>query len=277
MSGVIYKITCNITNKSYIGQATALKYKNGKSYNYGMKGRWNDHVSTSKYSTKPLHNAIREHGRAAFTIEEIEASDKIHLDALEAKWIEYYNTLVPNGYNVASHSRNRHHLETAFYEFYLDKVNRAVIRPIRKGGVFKMVYVVLYLKNGKQKRITFGQQEDYTFERALHDAKQFINDIKCPYEEETHNNEEIDKKYKKKLDQFIGKNIVRVRITTASSLIALYIYDDSSQMTRICFGGKHINHDDAYLIANRFTKLLNLTSECIIEDSYQSPQQVDAS
>jgi hypothetical protein len=48
MSGAIYQITNVSTNLKYIGQATNLKYKNGKPYNYGATGRWSDHICSAK-------------------------------------------------------------------------------------------------------------------------------------------------------------------------------------------------------------------------------------
>lgn len=54
MSGIIYQITCKSTNLKYIGQATNLKYKNGKPYNYGAKGRWSDHLCASKTRNTPF-------------------------------------------------------------------------------------------------------------------------------------------------------------------------------------------------------------------------------
>jgi hypothetical protein len=87
----------------------------------------------------------------------------------------------------------------------------------------------------------------------------------------------LKKKYKKKLDEYTNITISRIRIASASSLIAVYIYDIANKMTRVCFGGKHINKDDAYLIAKMFVNSLNLTNDCMQEDTYQSPQQVAAS
>jgi group I intron endonuclease len=194
MSGIIYKVTCTVTNKSYVGQATQYKIKDGKPYNYGVKGRWNDHVSSSKKSNTPLHAAIQQYGRDAFVLEEIEIANKVHLDALEAKWIDHFKTLQPHGYNVASHSRNRHHNETAFYEYYKSSVKKAVIRPIRRNNEWKLVYVMLYLNDDSNERIVFGQKDGDTFDKAMADATAFIKELDCPYEEETHNQSEFEKK-----------------------------------------------------------------------------------
>jgi len=274
MSGYIYKITCLANNKIYIGQATEFKYKNDIQYNYGLSGRWSDHVSSSKKSTKPLHKAICEYGKEMFTIEELEKASSDTLDTLEAKYIDEYNSVIPNGYNVASHSRNRHHSNDKFYELYLHKVNKATIRPIRKNGEYKIVYVMLYLKDGTTERLAFGQNKDYTYEVAFKEAKEFVENLNCPYEEETHNSNILNEKYKSKLELFIDKEITKVRITTASSLIAVYVYENKKH-TRICFGGKTITKDSAYETAKQFVNLLNVSND-LIDDNYQSPQQVAA-
>lgn len=274
MSGYIYKVTCLNTNKLYIGQASEYKIKNNKPYNYGITGRWNDHVSSSKTHTTPLNVAIHTYGRNAFVLEELEKADKHHLDALEAKWISHYNTVVPNGYNIAKHSRNRHHESTDFYNFYKGKVEKALIRPIKKGDELKLVYVVLYLANGENERIAFGQKSNITFEDALNEATEFLKNIGCSYKIDTHNSEEMYEKYKNKLDLFTNKTIYKIKVTSASKLIGVYVHHNDG-VTRICFGGKTIVKDDAYNIAKEFIKLLNVP-DILIEDVYQSPQQATA-
>ena len=60
--GEIYKITCNITNKSYIGQAVS-NYVSGQEH--GTEHRWKIHVWDSKREKprcKALASAIVKYG-----------------------------------------------------------------------------------------------------------------------------------------------------------------------------------------------------------------------
>lgn len=99
MIGYIYKCTCNINNKVYIGQ-TIQNYKS----------RWKDHLRHSKLKNDPLYNckfykAIRKYGSDAFVWEVIEKIDcekfedlQQKLDLLESKYIETFNSY-KLGYN----------------------------------------------------------------------------------------------------------------------------------------------------------------------------------
>lgn len=92
--GYIYKITCNITNKIYIGKSQTT-----------VEDRWNGHCkaaflpSHSDYNF-PFHRAIRKYGKENFTIETIdEENDSNKLKEKEKYWISYYNSY-KEGYNA---------------------------------------------------------------------------------------------------------------------------------------------------------------------------------
>ena len=91
MYGVIYKITNLINSKIYIGQ-TIKK----------MQIRWKEHQSAAKRGINTyFHKAIRKYGIENFIIEQIaEANSKQELDELEIKYIQEYDCLAPNGYNI---------------------------------------------------------------------------------------------------------------------------------------------------------------------------------
>lgn len=272
MSGTIYKLTCKPTGLKYIGQTTDLKYKNGKPYNYGPSGRWCDHVSSARTATTPLAEAIREHGRDNFTITELEKGTLDSLDELEAKWIEHENTIIPNGLNVLKHSRNKHHQATTLSKHYKGKVEYASIRPIKNGGVNTLVYVILTLNDGTSQRLVFGQNKEHTFEDALQHAREFTEELECPVEDKLDNG--LVTNHTELLKQLETKTITRIQITTASKLIAVYI--TTSEMTsykekiRVCFGGKTISNEEAYLIALDFVDLLKKPTDCIILDTISS-------
>jgi group I intron endonuclease len=88
----VYKHTCTVTNKSYIG----FTYKS-------MEQRWHEHcVLAQKGSKYNIHRAIRKHGIENWTHEILEILiDEFFAKASEIYWIEKYDTL-QRGYNSTS-------------------------------------------------------------------------------------------------------------------------------------------------------------------------------
>ena len=83
--GRIYRITCKINGKQYVGQTI-------KKVSY----RFNEHARANS----PLGEAIRQYGRENFEIEVLEECySYAELNAAEKKWIQESNCKVPNGYN----------------------------------------------------------------------------------------------------------------------------------------------------------------------------------
>lgn len=90
---IIYKITNLINNKVYIGQ-TIQKFKN----------RIIEHKKRMKNGTNtPLYNSLRKYGIENFKFEIIEeVLSKEELNQKEIYYIEKFNSLFPNGYNLTS-------------------------------------------------------------------------------------------------------------------------------------------------------------------------------
>ena len=86
----IYKITNNFNDKCYIGQSN------------NPKNRWAHHVSNAKrgygVGKYPLYDSIRKYGVENFTFSIIGWFDDYN--EKEKEYIAFYNSLVPNGYNV---------------------------------------------------------------------------------------------------------------------------------------------------------------------------------
>lgn len=90
--GYIYKITCLINNKIYIGQ-TRQHYMT----------RFIQHKSHARtgQSHHKLARAIRKYGEDNFIIEAIEECEFALLDERERYWISFYNSTDENiGYNI---------------------------------------------------------------------------------------------------------------------------------------------------------------------------------
>lgn len=92
--GLIYIIKNNCNDKVYIGQTTT-----------SIEHRWKDHIRSARGNFEPsmvLYKAIRKYGVKNFYVELLE--DNITgtelLNDREKYWIEQYDSLIPNGYNV---------------------------------------------------------------------------------------------------------------------------------------------------------------------------------
>ena len=92
MRGLIYKITCQTTQRAYIGKTRSTQQQ-----------RWYQHCADAKRgSGKDLHQAIRQYGSDAFQVTTLQAWDDISNEALQAAetyFITEHNTF-HNGYNM---------------------------------------------------------------------------------------------------------------------------------------------------------------------------------
>ena len=84
--GRIYRITCKINGKQYVGQTTRT-----------VEERFKEHAKTDSFIGK----AIRKYGKKNFKMETLEECATLEeLNAAEKKWIKESNCKVPNGYNL---------------------------------------------------------------------------------------------------------------------------------------------------------------------------------
>lgn len=100
MTTGIYKITNLINNKIYIGQSIHIER------------RWTEHCRPSASSL--ISNAIKKYGSNNFSFEIIEICNKEILNEREAYWIQFYNSLKPNGYNIEDNTESNHSLYVHF-------------------------------------------------------------------------------------------------------------------------------------------------------------------
>jgi group I intron endonuclease len=102
----VYKITNNLNGQSYIGQTVNSIHE-----------RFRTHCAKySKGKCPKLWNAIQAHGKDNFKIELLWSKPGCsveELDAKEREFIEMYNTLSPNGYNLQEGGHgSRHNMES---------------------------------------------------------------------------------------------------------------------------------------------------------------------
>jgi hypothetical protein len=98
--GEIYCIT-SPSNKKYIGQCVK-KLSSGK--NWGYISRWKEHIRDSKDRNycRLLNFAIKKYKPENFKLEILKECIIEELDYFEKYYIEIYNTMTPNGYNLTS-------------------------------------------------------------------------------------------------------------------------------------------------------------------------------
>lgn len=92
------------SGKKYIGQALQF-YKNKKKAGY--INRWKQHIyeaTNNKNFCRLLDKAIIKYKPENFKISLLCSCDINMMDEIEANYIEKYNTLTPNGYNLIARS-----------------------------------------------------------------------------------------------------------------------------------------------------------------------------
>jgi group I intron endonuclease len=89
---IVYRIINKINGKEYIGQTIKT-----------LKRRWTEHCCAGSI----LYKAIKKYGKENFTQSIIHTCDNIEdLNLAEEYFIEYYNTMSPNGYNLHTGGNN---------------------------------------------------------------------------------------------------------------------------------------------------------------------------
>ena len=93
---LIYRITNLKNNKQYIGQTIQT-----------LETRKQKHISSSRNDKQlnysAIARAIRKYGEDSFRFEILEEGiDEKDLDLKEIYYIQKYNTLTPNGYNITT-------------------------------------------------------------------------------------------------------------------------------------------------------------------------------
>jgi hypothetical protein len=99
--GYIYKIKNKNDNKIYIGQTTQ-----------DLERRWKGHRKNSS-NCRYLKSAFKKYGVENFDFQLVCITFDNQLDDMEIKYIEQYNCLVPNGYNIRlGGNSGKHHEDT---------------------------------------------------------------------------------------------------------------------------------------------------------------------
>lgn len=94
-NGIVYRVTHAESGKSYVGLTIQT-----------LERRWRYHIEQARSGgvrdKASLHQAIRDFGIEAFSIEQIDSgTSKLTLEAKERLWIEKLGTAAPAGFNIA--------------------------------------------------------------------------------------------------------------------------------------------------------------------------------
>jgi len=99
--GYIYTITNKIDNKTYVGQTVRE-----------LETRWKDHLKIGS-NCRYLKSAINKYGVDNFEFQLVSITFVNRLNDMEIQYIEKYNCLAPNGYNLRRGGNSgTHHSET---------------------------------------------------------------------------------------------------------------------------------------------------------------------
>lgn len=135
----IYKITNLLNGKSYIGQSVHIER------------RWIEHCLPSKSSI--ISKAIQQYGKNNFKFEVLEECSKNQLNQRENFWIQYYNTLTPNGYNIAEDTESVH----TTYCYYDKEILFSIIEDLKHSNLtFKQIGEKYHLNSSTISRINSG-------------------------------------------------------------------------------------------------------------------------
>jgi len=89
----IYIIKNDINNKVYIGQSIDIEKRVKEHF-------WKSFSEKSGTFNSILHQAIRKYGKEHFTWEVLQECSVEEIDQLEQEYIQRYNCITPNGYNI---------------------------------------------------------------------------------------------------------------------------------------------------------------------------------
>ena len=88
---LVYLITHTGTGKVYVGQTVQPLHKR-------MYRHWGD---ARRGRVHPLYSAVRKYGKESFVVRVLEtATTQEELDLAEHKWVLYFNSVHPSGYNL---------------------------------------------------------------------------------------------------------------------------------------------------------------------------------
>jgi group I intron endonuclease len=144
---IIYKSTNKITGKVYIGQTIQTLDKR-------IKG----HIKESKMDkTRPFLISINKYGADNFTFETIDSANNLdELNDKEIHWINFYNSVSPNGYNVTGGGQGKKMIST-------NELSKRISKGLQNSEKWqKIKNSEEYLKKRKEKFINSAKGKKFS-------------------------------------------------------------------------------------------------------------------
>jgi len=118
---LIYKITNKINGKCYVGQTTGP-----------LNRRWRNHLNPRSNPKTYISKAITKHGPTNFTIDVLsECSDLDTLNVAEKYFIDYFQSLSPDGYNLTTGGEGKQYSDESKKKMSLSRVGRSPSKETR--------------------------------------------------------------------------------------------------------------------------------------------------
>lgn len=149
----IYKITCTINKKIYVGQAVSHILNHKRYRPYGTNGRFRSHLSEAQSKKKKqcsyLNNAIRLYGPENFVVETLETCSVEQANEREVLYIKNLVSMHPNGYNLTNGGKqiqmtlaDRQRTSVGVAKYYANK---------RKDKLFQLVSALDSIEDNAEK------------------------------------------------------------------------------------------------------------------------------
>lgn len=286
--GHIYIIKNKLDEKKmYIGQAK--KFRKHIKKEFGFQGRFKEHVTASKKNpTYHFDREMQKIGHENFYVELLEECELTEMDEKEKYYIEKYNTLHPNGYNIVCGNphtntnpevtseklkeyysdetiREKHstiHMNK-FKDIDCDDLSQIEIRPIKEKSVDKLIYVIFRYKKSNEIRRRYGGIHldfDDNYKRCIDDMKTL--NVKCDIIDLVKNPDKIQNNKIANLNTIV-KAELKIHTMGKNKLIALCIVDTANNKKKIVFGGKLLSTETAFKNALIYLKNNNVDSSIV--------------
>ena len=149
---IIYKSTNKITGKIYIGQTT-----------HTLDKRIKGHIKESKIeSNRPFMLSINKYGEDNFEFETIDSADNLdELNDKEIYWINFYNSVSPNGYNITGGGQGKKMMVTNELSKRISKglKNSEKWQEIKNSEEYKLKMKKSFIGFNKGKKFTQEHKE----------------------------------------------------------------------------------------------------------------------
>jgi len=237
--GEIYIIKNKINNMIYIGQTRSHVLNHKKYRPFGYKKRFRGHVNEANDINKKnccnyLNNALRKNGENNFECSLLLECSIDDLDMNEKKYIEEYNSLYPNGYNltVGGKSITKYIIPT----LYTDKI-------IKKGTSKSEETKLLISERLK----SIKSNEEHRQKMMVESQKQF---------------------YDKKIERFINEKIDEDNLN--KYLYEIFNSVDNKSYIRVKVGKQRSNFIGKYESIDEIKKkAINFLKDIIKQQHYQ--------